>query len=237
MMPQATESTAPVQAVLEDNASSLSQDGDEDSAQLPSNSLQDVMESVVRITLAGLGGSILGLSQEQKLQAMRVVTGAAASAAARRKRVNPNTTTNVPLQWAISCMAFCTLIETSRWLCPTQRITEALFYTSDSETLLRPSPWMSAAWTVSDYSIGGGVGGLAASMGRQTHLRTQLPPSILSGSKRRFFGVVPGLALGFAAGICQAALDGGIAYLERFEYQEAAQGSQKPEQQQQQQQS
>ena len=44
------------------------------------------MESVVRLTLAGLGGSMLGLSQERKLESMRVVTGATAPAAARRKR-------------------------------------------------------------------------------------------------------------------------------------------------------
>ena len=230
MMPQSAESTPPVQAILEDDTSSLSQEGDEDSAQLPTISLQDMMESVVRVTLAGLGGSIIGLSQEHKLQSMRVVTGAAASAAARRKRVEVNTTTNVPLQWAVSCMTFCTLIETSRWLCPTRRMTQALFYNSDAETL-QQSPWITATWTVSDYGIGGGVGGLAASMGRQTHLRSQLPPSILSGSKR-FFGVVPGLVLGLAAGVCQAATDGGIAYLERLEYHQAAPGSPKPEQQQ-----
>jgi hypothetical protein len=184
------------------------------------------MESVVRITLAGLGGSILGLSQEHKLQSMRVVTGAAASAAARRKRVESNT--NVPLQWAISCMAFCTLIETSRRLSPTKRMMETIF-TNDGATTIQPSPFTTAAWTISDYTIGGGVGGLAASMGRQTHLRKQLPPSIMSGSKR-FFGVVPGLALGFAAGICQAATDGGIAYLEQLEYQ-ARQEVQKPKKQ------
>lgn len=169
-------------------------------------SLQDVMESVVRITLAGLGGSVLGLSQERKLESMRLVTGPAATAAARRKRVAVST--NVPLQWAISCMAFCTLIETSRRVSPTRRLLRIVDVDLVDTSVYNTTP----ATTVSDYTLGGAVGGLAASMGRQRHLR--LPPSIMRGSKR-YFGVVPGLALGFAAGVCQAITDGSIFYLEQ----------------------
>jgi hypothetical protein len=213
IMSQPPETTEAVRTVEDDSSSSSSISHDHPSLHLPILSLHDVMESVVRITLAGLGGSILGLSQEHKLQSLRVVSGAAATAAARRRRVA--TSTNVPLQWAISCMAFCAIIETSRRLVLTRRTVEAMTRRDIIENY-EQSPYITAASTISDYTMGGGVGGLAASMGRQTHLRQQLPPSILRGSKR-FVGVVPGLALGFVAGICQAATDGGIAYLERCE--------------------
>ncbi len=163
--------------------------------------LESVMESVVRITLAGLGGSMFGLSRERKLDSMRVVTGPAATAAARRKRAAP--LANLPLTWALSCMAFCAVIETSRRMEPTRRIMGA--------EKLDPIP--SFGTTVVDCALGGAVGGLAASMGRNAHLQKQIPISMLRGS-RRFFGVVPGIALGFVAGVFQASTDASITYLE-----------------------
>jgi len=74
---------------------------------------------------------------------------------------------------------------------------------------------------VADFTFGGAVGGFAASMGRNTHLRRRLPSSMLRGSQR-FFGVVPGIALGFVAGVVQAMTDAGIAYLENKQQQEQA---------------
>lgn len=196
--------------------------------------LEEVMESVVRITLAGLGGSMLGLSQERKLESMRVVTGAAATAAARRKRAPSAQLANLPLTWALSTMAFCAIIEGSRRMAPSSGILSVLFdndeqqephdshhgTSSPAETKTRGSKIdpriQQFLGTVLDFTFGGAVGGFAASMGRNTHLRKQLPSSMLRGSQR-FFGVVPGITLGFAAGIIQASTDVGIAYLEELQ--------------------
>ena len=168
------------------------------------------MESVVRVTLAGLGGSIFGLSRERKLDSMRVVSGPAATAAARRKRATP--LANLPLTWALSCMAFCAVIETSRRMEPTRRI-----LIGNADKPLDPLPSMAA--TVADYTLGGAVGGLAASTGKNTHLQLQLPKTMLRGSQR-FFGVIPGMGLGFVAGVFQATTDVGIAYLEELQRQQ-----------------
>jgi hypothetical protein len=173
-----------------------------------------LMESAARVTLAGFGGSIVGLSQEKRIASMRVVTGAAATAAARRKRSPSSQIMNLPLTWAISCMAFCTIIETSRLASPSSRILRNLessgFRTGNSgfnESLT------SAGVTISDYTVGGAVAGIAGSIGRNTQLRKRLPSAMLRGSQR-FFGLVPGIALGVAAGTLQAATDYGVAYFE-----------------------
>ena len=75
------------------------------------------------------------------------------------------------------------------------------------------------AATVADYTLGGAVGGLAASTGRNTHLQLQLPKTMLRGSQR-FYGVIPGVTLGFVAGVFQATTDVGIAYLEELQRQD-----------------
>lgn len=199
--------------------------------------LEEVMESVVRITLAGLGGSMLGLSQERKLESMRVVTGAAATAAARRKRAPSAQLANLPLTWSVSCMAFCAIVEASRRMAPSSRIISAVFEdrsfdtngtsSSNSSSDETKSSYVSKInpriqsflGTVADFTIGGAVGGFAASMGRNTHLRKQLPSSMLRGSQR-YFGVVPGLSLGLLAGIIQASTDTGISYLEQLQQEE-----------------
>ena len=88
-----------------------------------SNRIQ-MMESIVRITLAGLGGSIIGLSVEKRLEAMRVTTAASLTAAARRKRspLSPMATSKLVLtpsiSWGLSCMMFCAIIETCRLTSP-----------------------------------------------------------------------------------------------------------------------
>ena len=200
---------------------------------LPPFSLEGVMESLVRITLAGLGGSMLGLSQERKLESMRVLTGAAATAAARRKRAPSAQLANLPLTWAISCMTFCAIVEASRQLSPSSMILSTVLgdQSSDNGTSNPDDEIKSHAnqkidqsttsflGTVVDFTFGGAVAGFAASMGRNTHLRKQLPSSMLRGSQR-FFGVVPGVSLAFVAGIIQASTDAGIAYVERLRQDE-----------------
>lgn len=165
---------------------------------------EKLMESVVRVTLAGLGGSFVGLSQERKLESMRVVTGAAATAAARRKRSPLAQLSNLPLTWAISCMAFCSIIETSRLTSPTSLIIQQFGF---------PVVVDNSLITITDYTIGGAFAGIAGSFGRKTHLRKRLPSAMFRGSQR-FFGLVPGIALGIVAGCLQATTDFGVAYFE-----------------------
>ena len=191
----------------------------------------DIMESVVRCTLAGLGGSIVGLSQEKHLQSMRVVAGAAATAAARRKRSSTmfHQQANLPLTWAISCISFCAIIETCRWTSPSTQIWKLMDSSLSSSSLssinkdgeISPPPsynnnyvFRDAITSVADVTIGGGVAGIAGAFGRRTRLQKRLPSAMLRGATFSF-GVGPGLALGLAAGILQATTDFGLNYAER----------------------
>lgn len=186
---------------------------------------EPLIESIVRVTLAGLGGSLVGLSQEKKFESMRVVTGAASAAAARRKRSPSAPISNLPLTWAISCMTFCVIIETSRVASPTSLMWTALGRDESSLDTSLSAPIR----TIGDYTFGGAVGGIAGSFGRNTHLRQRLPSAMFKGP-RRFFGLLPGMVLGFAAGTLQSSTDYGIAYLESMQPSVEAETSNKTEQ-------
>jgi hypothetical protein len=77
-------------------------------------STQRVMESVMRVSLAGFGGALAGLSLSRQRQSSRP----------RPVRVD----STLPMNWASACAGFCTLIEISRWasltslLSPSRRI-------------------------------------------------------------------------------------------------------------------
>ena len=168
-----------------------------------------LMESVVRVTLAGLGGSIVGLSQEKRLESMRV--SPAKTALARRKR--GKMMSNLPLTWALSCMAFCTIIETCRLTSPSTMIVRALEPSTGFPSNSLGTNLSQPITTISDYTIGGACAGIAGSFGRNTLLRKRLPVAMFRGSQR-FFGLVPGIALGIIAGGVQAGLDYGVQYFE-----------------------
>jgi hypothetical protein len=198
--------------------------------------LEQAVESVVRITLAGFGGSMIGLSQERRLESLRVVSGAAAAAAARRKRAPAATPlSNLPVTWAVSCMSFCILLETCRSLSPTSwLLNQFLLVDDDVKTEGQPQQdprqpqqrgWpyatlpglsrentKSTVRTVGDFTIGGAIAGVVGSFGRNTHLRQRLPSAVFKGPQR-FFGFVPGVTLGLAAGLLQASIDVGERYL------------------------
>ena len=142
-----------------------------------------LMESVMRISIAGFGGALVGMSLSRRPQ----LQSSASSRRRRPYRADPN----LPMTWAMACSAFCTLIEISRWTSPTSLIT--------------PSP---AIQTVGDYTLGGAVAG-AAFRGMQVAQRsTAVRPSILSG-------LVPGMVLGFLAGVTQYAANVGEEMLEQ----------------------
>ncbi|KAL3917042.1 MAG: hypothetical protein SGILL_004896 [Bacillariaceae sp.] len=191
------------------------------------------MESMMRITLAGCGGSIVGLSLEKRLEQMRVNTAAGLSASARRKR-SPTATVNVnlPITWGVSCMVFCTIIEASRLTSPsTILLTQLMGYKNTDDALnsgnqqdrrnssstLTTDASNAIVTTIADYTIGGLFAGLAGSFGRQFQMQRRSLARINmhhQGLAGRFFGVGPGVALGLFAGCIQAATDYGMALAE-----------------------
>jgi len=117
-------------------------------------STQRVLESIMRISLAGFGGALVGLSLSRQKQQ-------SPSARPRPMRVD----STLPMNWAFACAGFCSLVEFSRWASPTSLVTSS-----------RPIQ------TVGDYTVGGAAAG-AAFRGMQVAQRSTraLRPNILSG--------------------------------------------------------
>ena len=206
----------------DDSSSSSSTNNDTSSSAMD---LQDIMESMVRITLAGCGGSIVGLSLEKRLENMRVNTTAGLSAAARRRR-SPTAAVNLPVTWGVSCMVFCSIIEVARLTSPsTMVLTQLGWYEAVAGKSALPGADTAsnkrhpAPITVADYTIGGLFAGLAGSFGRQFQMQKSM--ARIHHAPGRFFGVGPGLALGLFAGCVQAATDYGMAIAEQAQEQSA----------------
>ena len=184
----------------------------------PSFDMEDVMESMTRITFCGLGGTIVGLSLEKRLESMKITTAEGVAAAARRKRGKTVSShqQSFPLSatWAVSCMVFCSIIEVSRLVSPSTWVVKQLEaaqgtswnISKDGET----SKSTAAAISVADYSIGGAIAGVVCSFGRQMYSRNAV---VKMHSPRRFSGLLPGLAIGVAAGTIQSAIDYGTDLL------------------------
>lgn len=214
-----TSKSASSSTIVEEEEDEGPQDFQSTSSTLSSASFADinnVMESVVRVTLAGFGGSIVGLSLEKRLESMRVTTAAGLTAAARRKRSPSANLVNLPLTWGFSCMMFCLIIETCRLTSPATWMSQNVgrvigvhvqFSNDDKTGTVSLTESMKApVITVVDYAIGGAVAGLAGSFGRRMHFRNSI--ARMQGS-RKFFGVLPGITFGIVAGCLQAATDYG----------------------------
>jgi hypothetical protein len=141
--------------MTEDKTDSVSSENDEDVNQsIHRLDADKIMESIVRVSFGGFGGSILGLGQKRKLESMRVLTGAAATAAARRKRSPGPQQMNMPFTMAISCMVFCTIIETCRLTSPSSIILQSQVYDFSGEIFEKKDNKQGAIITIADFTIG-----------------------------------------------------------------------------------
>jgi hypothetical protein len=133
------------------------------------------------------------------------------------------------LTWATSCMTFHVIIETSRLTSPTSLVWTALGRDENSLDTSLSAPIR----TVGDHAFGGAAGGVAGSFGQNTRLH-QRPPSAMFEGPRQFFGLLPGMVLGFAVGVLQALTDCGVVCLESMQpsvQAEASNGTQQPQNQ------
>lgn len=161
------------------------------------------LESIMRITLAGFGGALAGLSFARRRG------GSAIAAAATRKatkneqsakllggkkrlkrqtqiiRSTPPTTTpyqdrELPTAWAIACMSFAGVVEVTRKLSPTTfgwELARELKVEGTPETL------DSSITQISDYIIGGAIAGaLFKGSAVRTKTGTRLDASIMGNN-------------------------------------------------------
>mmetsp|Transcript_10025 Transcript_10025/g.14073 ORF Transcript_10025/g.14073 Transcript_10025/m.14073 type:complete len:240 (+) Transcript_10025:64-783(+) len=194
---------SPTPPIDNDNENS-SISSDEDS------STKAFMLSVARLTMAGFGGALVGMSLARR------GLGNVPAASLARKRLG----SELPNAWALACMAFVGLIEISRAASPTSLlldiagVSQASSLSSDhnahsvsgDDGLSATS--IQAIRTIGDYTLGGAIAG-AAFRGLPSGKRT---PSVggfgSTTAPLRFSSRLgPGLALGFVAGVLQFGAD------------------------------
>ncbi|CAB9503309.1 expressed unknown protein [Seminavis robusta] len=203
-----------------------------------------IIYSVVKITFAGFAGALVGLSRQNqhagaKIFQRAVVKGKMTRAPPKLKTVAPQgEDANIPFMWATSFIVFVSILETSRFWSPTtmmmdlyqhninydqqqeqpqQQQAESVSDNSNLSSLSLSSHHnQKYLATISDYTLGGSVAGLAGAMSKRQPLtgssstsRLELPSAILKTGRRSILlsGVGTGIALGFFAGVCQAGLD------------------------------
>lgn len=184
--------------------------------------LEEVMESLVRISFAGFGGSLVGMAMEHQQQQLT---------APQQQRLPPNVlrragkTSGTPMAWtwAVSCSIFVFLLESSRKTSPTTTLIQAVEHyqqmvsSSTTTVVSLPHYQTKALTTMSDMALGGSVAGLAGS----TALRNRQFTSGLVPRNLAMWGWSVGLGLGLLAGIFQAAADIGDDYLLQQKKQQA----------------
>lgn len=198
-----------------------SQGGESQLEEDPSSvDMEDIMESMTRITFCGLGGTIVGLSLEKRLESMKLTTAEGVAAAARRKRgkIASSHQASYPLSmtWAVSCMVFCSVIEVSRLTSPCTWIVKQVEGING-----KPYSWLAysksgtkpAVISIADYSIGGAIAGVVCSFGRRMYSRNSVMKLHGPG---RIAGFFPGLALGITAGTIQSAIDYGTEWAREY---------------------
>jgi hypothetical protein len=156
-------------------------------------SLEETLESLVRVTLAALGGAAVGLAQQQQV--------APPPPGPRRTAAPLPHVSYPPRAWALSCLTFVLILETSRRTSPVTMMMNA----TGRNGSLPP-----ALVTVGDYTVGGLLAGAAGSWGR----RVPRLPAMRQPPRRLWFGMGTGMLLGCGAGLLQAALDASTSYLQ-----------------------
>ena len=152
------------------------------------SSLLTIMESVGRVFLSGFAGAMAGLSfARQSSSSSSKATSAAIAAARRRARVYGDT--SLPIAWAVACMGFAGMVETTRLVSPM--------------SLVLPDHSQRHARTVGDYTIGGAAAGMTF-RGMQVRTARSRVPSL---TPRILSGLGPGITLGLVAGALVAASD------------------------------
>ena len=162
------------------------------------------LESIMRITLAGFGGALAGLSFARRRGGSAIVTAAATRQATKNEqsakllggkkrlkqqtqiiRSTPPTTTpyqdrELPTAWALACMSFAGVVEVTRKLSPTTfgwELARELKVEGTPETL------DSSITQISDYIIGGAIAGaLFKGSAVRTKTGTRLDASIMGNN-------------------------------------------------------
>ena len=213
--------------------SSTKEPEDEVETKSPST-IEQLMESIVRVTLAGFAASTIGLAHERRGGGDGAVSSPITKLKTRpqsRHRVPPTrlmqSQKNLPLTWALSSMLFVSVLESCRFASPTTILYDTVMpYFKGDESLDSAAAHKNeesasfdyqktALIAFGDYAIGGSIAGLAGAWGSR---RRQIPGVVRPPSAAWLgWGLGTGLLLGCVAGIFQAGVEVGNLYISQQE--------------------
>jgi hypothetical protein len=149
----------------------------------------NVLQSFLRMTTAGFGGALVGLALGRNTATARSVV----------QRGKPYRDAALPTSWAVACITFTGIVETTHLMAPTRRVLWA-----------EVNPYVAKAI---DMTMGGA---LAGAMFRGAQIRSANSPAPMV-TPRIMAGLGPGLLLGLVAGVLQAGLEYVVDEVERVE--------------------
>mmetsp|Transcript_5689 Transcript_5689/g.8741 ORF Transcript_5689/g.8741 Transcript_5689/m.8741 type:complete len:213 (-) Transcript_5689:41-679(-) len=149
-------------------------------------------ESIMRVSVAGFGGSLAGLSVSRIYkQRLRVVADG-----------------NLPLTWAMACMGFAGIVEFMKMISPTSYLVDAT--TTTTTAVDNNYNYNRYLTTVGDYTLGGALAGATF---QGASIQTTETTKILTRRLQQqlpqigiMVGFVPGTLLGLTAGLLLASL-------------------------------
>uniref|UniRef100_A0A7R9WP81 Uncharacterized protein n=1 Tax=Craspedostauros australis TaxID=1486917 RepID=A0A7R9WP81_9STRA len=168
--------------------------------------LEPILESACKVTFAGLGGALVGLSKERGADSSRMVSGKVAAGNARVNRSLGVSQVNMPVAWSISCALFVGIIESVHHMSPVTTVVREFQRHQMIPAMDETSATAKSLITLSNYGLGGTLAGLAGSVARNVSLRSAVPRHMVPRA-RLWSGLVPGLILGVTAGAVQVTVD------------------------------
>lgn len=209
--------------------STMADRGSDTSAPRSSTSdMESYFESLVRVTLAGFGGSLVGLAQQRQNSLLQQGQRPVDATSSHRRRAPPNLVRKpdplgLPIQWAISCSMFALILETSRAVSPTTYVlkflnafpgSNSIHHKHELSSQNMTSQMASYIPTVGDYTIGGSIAGLSGAVAQRSRLGAKAL-GMMSTRRLLLWGLGAGSVLGCVAGVVQAVIDVGDLYLIR----------------------
>lgn len=169
------------------------------------------MESLVRITFAGSGGSLVGLALQKQ----------SSSTAGIQTMPRPVTTTTIansnnkhlPVTWAVSCMMFAWFMETTRIVSPTSSFLSYLSSSNQQRYEIRNEYKKMVVTAIGDSTVGGTVAGWAGVMGMNHRNHDRRAGKLVRPPILVAWGLGVGALLGALFGTLQAGIDAGHLYL------------------------
>jgi hypothetical protein len=194
----------------------------------------DVFASLARLSLASVGGGLVGLALQRQQERQSSTHWQQPDTDTRRKivpralRKGPPSPqqhrlgfSHLPRSWAISCFLFTLILEGSRLVSPASLIYQQVKEQSQQPEVRPTTTTTRAALVTADYTLGGTMAGWAAAEGQQ-RAASKHGMTPIRGATGRPLGTLTGLLLGTALGLTAGLVQAAVVVAEDYDNTEAS---------------